>query len=129
MHWHSIGKRSVDISPLAKAARLVVGYIHLTVSVIWFGTIFYVHIVLRPRRLTTGIPKTEGAIGWISIGVMAVTGVVLTILRYLETGIELVGESGWSANYELALDLYTEAAEAAYLCGFFRQNQVLAADG
>ena len=88
-----------DVTPytpsnLVKVSRLIVGYIHLTVAIIWFGTIFYVYIVLRPRRLTTGVPKTEGTIGWISIGVMAVTGIVLTILRYRETGSVFVGTFG-----------------------------------
>ena len=72
-----------DVAPyspsnLAKVLKLVVGYIHLTVAVIWFGTIFYIHIVVRPQQLTTGIPRMEGMLGWIGIGTMAVTGIVLT---------------------------------------------------
>lgn len=81
-------------SNLVRVSRLIVGYIHLTVAVIWFGTIFYIHIVVRPQQLRTGIPRVEGTIGWISIGVMAATGIVLTVLRYLETGSVFSGTFG-----------------------------------
>jgi hydroxylamine dehydrogenase len=73
-------------SNLARTSKLIVGYIHLTVAVIWFGSIFYIHIIVKPQQLTTGIPKTERTLGWISIGTMAVTGIALTIFRHLETG-------------------------------------------
>jgi predicted heme/steroid binding protein len=79
---------------LVKTLRLIVGYIHLTVAVIWFGAIFYIHIIVGPHQLTTGIPRREGAIGWISIGAMAVTGIVLTVLRRLETGVVFSGTFG-----------------------------------
>ena len=40
-------------------------------------------------------------------------------LNYLQIGIELLQEDCWTQNYDLTLSLYTEAAEAAYLCGQF----------
>ncbi|MCP4130285.1 MAG: AAA family ATPase [bacterium] len=46
-------------------------------------------------------------------------------LRYLETGIQLAGEGGWTGNYDLTLALYTEAAEAAYLCGYYNKAEAL----
>ncbi|MFN6538982.1 MAG: diguanylate cyclase domain-containing protein [Nostoc sp. EkiNYC01] len=36
-------------------------------------------------------------------------------LVYLKTGIELLTDGGWQCQYKLTLDLYTMAAEAAYL--------------
>ncbi|MGD2104011.1 MAG: hypothetical protein PVJ55_02710 [Anaerolineae bacterium] len=36
-------------SDLARAVRMIVAYVHLTVTVIWFGAIFYIHIVVRPQ--------------------------------------------------------------------------------
>jgi len=71
---------------IPRSVRLIVGYIHLVTAVIWFGTIFYVHIVLRPKELTSGIPRTERRLGWASIVIMAVTGTILSIYRYQETG-------------------------------------------
>jgi hydroxylamine dehydrogenase len=78
----------------ARTLRLITGYLHVTVTAVWFGTIFYIHIVVRPQQLTTGIPRTEGIIGWISIAVVLVTGVGLTIFRYLETGSVFTGTFG-----------------------------------
>jgi predicted heme/steroid binding protein len=69
-----------------RTLRLIVGYIHLTAAVSWFGAIFYIHVVVGARQLSAGIPKREGVIGWIGIGTMATTGIVLTVLRHLEVG-------------------------------------------
>jgi histidine kinase len=38
-------------------------------------------------------------------------------LEYLTRGIELLPENSWKENYDLSLELYSEAAESAYLCG------------
>jgi predicted heme/steroid binding protein len=81
-------------SNLAKTFRLIVGYIHITVAVIWFGTIFYMHVVVGPRQLRTGVPRAEGIIGWVSIGLMGATGTGLTIFRYGETGSVFSGTFG-----------------------------------
>ncbi|MBC2694119.1 MAG: serine/threonine-protein kinase PknK, partial [Desulfobacteraceae bacterium] len=35
---------------------------------------------------------------------------------YLRAGIGLLGEDNWKSEYDMSLELYTEAAEAAYLC-------------
>jgi len=47
-------------------------------------------------------------------------------LSYLTTGIKLLETTSWLTNYEITLNLYEEAAEAAYLCGKFEQMQHLA---
>ena len=47
-------------------------------------------------------------------------------LSYFQTGLQLVGESGWEKHYRLTLALYVEATEAAYLCGDFAQMDDLA---
>jgi len=78
----------------ARTLRLIAGYLHVAVTAVWFGTIFYIHIVVKPQQLTTGIPRAEGIIGWISIAVVLVTGVGLTIFRYLETGSVFTGTFG-----------------------------------
>jgi len=81
-------------SNLARTLKLIVGYLHLTVAVTWFGAIFYIHIVVRPQQLRTGIPRTESIIGWTSIGIMGVTGTGLAVFRYLETGPVFSGTFG-----------------------------------
>ncbi|AFY35092.1 ATP-binding sensor histidine kinase [Calothrix sp. PCC 7507] len=45
----------------------------------------------------------------------------LSAVKYLTTGIELLADNSWGKKYELTLDLYETAAEAAYLAGNFEQ--------
>jgi hydroxylamine dehydrogenase len=78
----------------ARAVKMIVGYIHLLTAVLWFGTILYIHLLVKPQQLTTGIPKGARKLGWISIGIMAATGSVLTLFRYLETGTVFAGTWG-----------------------------------
>ena len=47
-------------------------------------------------------------------------------LRYLATGTELVGDTGWEAEPQLTFDLHLQHAEAMYLCGRFEETEVLA---
>ncbi len=61
--------------------RLIIGYLHLMTAIIWFGTILYVHILLKPAYAARGLPKGELMVGWASIIIMAVTGTLLTIAR------------------------------------------------
>ena len=44
---------------------------------------------------------------------------------YLKVGIDLLHEDSWQQQYDLTLVLYTETAEAAYLCGEFVQTEQL----
>ena len=86
-----------------RLVRLLVGYLHLTVTVLWFGTIFYIHVVVRPQQLSTGIPRLQGIIGWVSIGLMAISGIVLTLYRRLETGAVFSGTFGTVFIVKLSL--------------------------
>jgi len=61
--------------------RLVIGYLHLMSAIIWFGTIMYVHVLLKPAYASKGLPKGELRLGWLSMIVILITGVLLTIAR------------------------------------------------
>jgi predicted heme/steroid binding protein/uncharacterized membrane protein len=70
--------------PFASLRRVIRGavhYVHLLAAVFWFGTIMYVHFVLRPAYAARGLPKAEVRIGLGGIVVMAVTGTILTLMR------------------------------------------------
>lgn len=69
------------LSETQKVVRFFIGYIHLLTAVAWFGTIFYVHILLKPAYAAKGLPKGELMLGWISIVILSITGVLLTIAR------------------------------------------------
>ncbi len=69
------------LSETQKIVRLLIGYIHLLTAIAWFGTILYVHILLKPAYAARGLPKGELILGWLSIIVLAITGTLLTIAR------------------------------------------------
>ena len=68
-------------SLLHRGIRFAAGFLHLTTAVMWFGTILYVHLLLKPAYAARGLPRGELLVGWISIVVMAVTGTILTLYR------------------------------------------------
>jgi predicted heme/steroid binding protein/uncharacterized membrane protein len=61
--------------------RLIVGYLHMVAAIIWFGTIMYVHILLKPAYASKGLPKGELRLGWLSMVTLLVTGTLLTVAR------------------------------------------------
>lgn len=69
------------LNPVQKVVRFIIGYLHMLTAIIWFGTILYVHIVLKPAYAAHGLPKSELRLGWGSIIIMAVTGTFLAIAR------------------------------------------------
>ena len=62
-------------------ARLIIGYFHMLAAIIWFGTIMYVHLLLKPAYASKGLPKGELRLGWLSMAVLLITGTLLTIAR------------------------------------------------
>lgn len=69
------------ILPLSHNLRLLVGFLHVVISVIWFGAIFYVHLIIGPGKLRAGIPKAERKLGVGSILGVFITGSILTLTR------------------------------------------------
>jgi predicted heme/steroid binding protein len=61
--------------------RFAAGFLHLLTAVMWFGTILYVHLMLKPAYASRGLPRGELMVGWCSIVLIAVTGTVLTYYR------------------------------------------------
>jgi len=73
--------KGVPVSSVHHGVRFAAGFLHLVTAVMWFGTILYVHLLLKPAYASHGLPRGELLIGWGSIIVMAVTGTVLTVYR------------------------------------------------
>jgi len=74
--------KSIQLSTsFHRGMRLVIGYIHLVFAAILVGTIFYVHIIIRPQSLVSGIPRGEKLLGLSCMSALAVTGVYLTWYR------------------------------------------------
>ena len=73
--------KSVPTTPVHRGVRFAAGFLHLITAVMWFGTILYVHLLLKPAYASHGLPRGELLVGWGSIIVMAVTGTILTVYR------------------------------------------------
>lgn len=69
------------LNPYQKFVRLIIGYLHLLTAIAWFGTILYVHILLKPAYAAKGLPKGELILGWLGIILLTATGIPLTIAR------------------------------------------------
>ncbi len=61
--------------------HLLIAYLHMMAGITWFGAILYVHILLKPAYASKGLPKGELFLGWISMIVVLITGILLTIAR------------------------------------------------
>ena len=68
-------------APFHRVLRLILGYLHLAAAAILAGTIYYVHIMLKPSSLTSGIPRGEKRLGLASLAVLIVSGLYLTWYR------------------------------------------------
>ncbi len=75
------GKPAESAKLFSRIFRLLVGYFHIITGFLWFGTILYVHLVLKPAYASKGLPRGEVRVGLGSMIVMAVTGAVLTIYK------------------------------------------------
>lgn len=62
--------------------RLLFGVIHITVVIIWFGVIFYVHLIIKPDNLRQGLPLSEMRLGWACIALVAASGAALSVYRF-----------------------------------------------
>jgi len=75
------GRASQPLSNSARGFRFAVGYLHLITGFLWFGTILYVHLVLKPAYASSGLPRGELRVGIGSMIIMGITGIILTRFR------------------------------------------------
>ncbi len=69
------------LNPIQKGVRLIIGYLHLLTAIAWFGTILYVHILLKPAYAAKGLPRGELILGWLGMILLTITGIFLTLSR------------------------------------------------
>ncbi len=68
-------------STLSRGFRLLVGFFHILFGFFWFGTILYVHLILKPGYASKGLPRGEVKLGLVSILIMGITGAILFVYR------------------------------------------------
>jgi predicted heme/steroid binding protein/uncharacterized membrane protein len=120
--------------PLTKTQKIVrffVGYIHLMTAIAWFGTILYVHILLKPAYAARGLPKGELFLGWMSIIILAITGTLLTISRIPAWEVLYTSQFGilLSIKIILFLVMVSTAAIVTFIIGPKLKRKVAVAEG
>ncbi len=90
---------------IARIFRFSVGYLHILFAVLWFGTILYVHIVLKPAYAAQGLPRGEKIVGVLSFWVVGITGLILTLYRM----------SSWTQLFETRFGILLSIKIALYL--------------
>ncbi len=66
---------------IERIIKIVIGYLHMMTAFVWFGAILYIHIFLKPAYVSKGVPKGELMLGWVSMIIMLVTGIILTAYK------------------------------------------------
>lgn len=92
------------LGPIKKQVRFLVGMAHIIASFLWFGTILYVHLLLKPAYAEKGLPRGEVALGFISMAVVGASGALLTLSRV--SGLEVLYDSPWGRTLSLKIALY-----------------------
>lgn len=97
--------RGASLGSVGHIFRFAVGFLHILFAVLWFGTILYVHIVLKPAYAAQGLPRGEKLVGILSFWVVGITGLILTLLRI----------SSWSQLIETRFGILLTIKVALYL--------------
>jgi len=99
------GEKGSDTGYGKRILKLAVGFIHIMTGFFWFGTILYVHLVLKPKSAAKGLPKGEMLIGIYSMIIMAVTGAILAWFRVTSMDMLLHTRFGVLLTIKVALFL------------------------
>jgi len=60
----------------------LVRFVHIFFAFLWFGTILYVHLILKPAYASGGLPPNEVKVGVVSMIVIGITGTIMTIYHF-----------------------------------------------
>jgi predicted heme/steroid binding protein len=92
------------VGPLRKTIRFAFGVFHIIAGFMWFGTILYVHLILRPGYASRGLPKSEVTLGMISMIIVGITGVLLTISKI--NSLDVLYSTPWGITLSVKIVLY-----------------------
>lgn len=101
--WPPLGGFRV-LGPIRKSVRLGIGLFHIVAAFLWFGTILYVHLMLKPGYAERGLPKGEVALGLSSMAIVGISGILLTISRI--RSLDVLYLSQWGQLLSLKIIFY-----------------------
>lgn len=105
------------LNSIQKPVRFFIGLIHLLTAFMWFGTILYVHILLKPAYAEKGLPRGEVKLGIASMIIMGITGVLLTISKI--KSIDVLFSSPWGITLSIKIFFYLIMVSSAVLMVLF----------
>ena len=105
------------LGPIRKSVRFLIGALHIVAAFLWFGTILYVHIILRPGYAARGLPKSEVALGLVSMAIVGVTGLLLTISKI--RSLSVLYESIWGTMLSIKIFFYCVMVLTAFFVVLF----------
>ena len=92
------------IGPIKKPVRFFVGLVHILAAFIWFGTILYVHLMLKPAYAEKGLPRGEVRLGMACMFLVGVTGILLTVSRI--KSLDVLYSSPWGQVLSIKVFIY-----------------------
>ena len=110
-------KKVNKISKSVSVLRFIAGYLHLLTAIFWFGTILYVHLILKPAYAARGLPKGEVRVGLVSMLIMLVTGTFLAFLRV--SSFSMLFETRFGILLTIKIMLFLTMVMAAMIAVFF----------
>jgi predicted heme/steroid binding protein len=105
------------LGPTGKSVRFFIGALHIIAAFLWFGTILYVHIILRPGYAARGLPRGEVVLGVATMTVVGVTGLLLTISKI--RGLSVLYESIWGIMLSVKIFFYCVMVLSAFFVVLF----------
>lgn len=105
------------LGPVRKTVRFAFGVFHIIGGFLWFGTILYVHLILRPGYALRGLPKGELALGMISMIIVGTTGALLTISKI--RSLDVLYSSPWGITLSVKILLYLVMISSALIVVLF----------
>lgn len=97
--------------------KLIVGYLHVLFGIFWFGTILYIHLVLKPAYASRGLPRSEVKLGLASMVIMGVTGAILTFYRV--PSFEFLTDTRFGILLSIKIGLYLLMVSTGLFAVFF----------
>ncbi len=100
--------------PLSSITSSLIRLLHLIFGFLWFGTILYVHLLLRPAYAAKGLPIGEMRLGIVSMVIVGISGALLTLA---ESGdLTTLPDSHWGAMLTAKIAVYlTMVISAAFV--------------
>lgn len=114
--WPPVGGYRI-LGPVRKTVRFAFGVFHIIAGFMWFGTILYVHLILKPAYASRGLPKGEVALGMISMIIVGISGALLTISKI--RSLDVLYSSPWGITLSVKIFLYLAMISSAVFVVLF----------